>query len=653
VGGIYTNALLANMTKNMKLEATIKCFDPIRVAVDDPIFNEPDPAIRATLDPAVCYPSTPPASPSAPPSSPSAPPAPSDSDLRYQAAYYKSMHQRAAAHVKVLQQQLADTAARCRADANAKAADRIQVLQQQLADTTARCRADANAKAADRIAALELDLAAAKARIRQLEQQLFGRKAEAYKATDKLPTPADPLADPPSASSAISSVKRPRGQRRQKPGPQRRDHSALPLVEETIELPAERCLCSACGLPFETFPGTEDSEVLEINVNAYRRVIKRRRYRPVCGCGAHQGIITAPVAPRVIPKNNLGVSVLVEILLDKFCFYRPTYRLLSDWRTRGLDLSLGTVTGCLRRLAPLFKPVYEALIDHLRKQNHWHGDETRWSVFAKTAGKAGYRWMIWVLHSQEVIVYVLDPTRAHEVPEETLGPDAQGTMSVDRYSAYKAMKQVKDGKILLSFCWAHVRRDFLEVMRSWPKHEEWGFHWIGQIGLLYKTNEERIAALAEPEVFKIKDEELRKQLEAMAQERDKELSDQELAEPRRKVLASLVEHWQGLVVFVDKPSVPMDNNQAERDLRGVVVLRKNSYGSGAKWAGELAAMVFSVMETLEMWNINPRQWLTAYLQECAREGGKAPGEVKGYLPWEMSAEKKKEWALEQKSEDSS
>ena len=97
----------------------------------------------------------------------------------------------------------------------------------------------------------------------------------------------------------------------------------------------------------------------------------------------------------------------------------------------------------------------------------------------------------------------------------------------------------------------------------------------------------------------------------------------------------------------------MDNNQAERDLRGPVVGRKNYYGSGAQWMGDLAALLFSVFATLLLWNINPRLWLKAYLEEIARGGGKVPADVKRFLPWHMSEESKKEWGLEKEGEDSS
>ena len=80
--------------------------------------------------------------------------------------------------------------------------------------------------------------------------------------------------------------RRPRGQQRGKPGPKRRDYSHLPAVVEDKVLPPDQCRCSRCGQPFADFPGTEDSIILEIEVRAHRRVIRRRRYRPTCSCAA-------------------------------------------------------------------------------------------------------------------------------------------------------------------------------------------------------------------------------------------------------------------------------------------------------------------------------------------------------------------------------
>jgi hypothetical protein len=98
-------------------------------------------------------------------------------------------------------------------------------------------------------------------------------------------------------------------------------------------------------------------------------------------------------------------------------------------------------------------------------------------------------------------------------------------------------------------------------------------------------------------------------------------------------------------VFVEHPEAPMDNNTAERAQRGPVVGRKNYYGSGAVWAGRLAAMMFSLLQTLCLWNLNPRAWLTAYLTACAEAGGVPPEDGERFLPWHMSEEDCRRWSL--------
>jgi transposase len=474
-----------------------------------------------------------------------------------------------------------------------------------------------------------------RAQLRLREQQLFGRKTETGVANTRTAA----------ATAPQTPLRRRRGQQPGQPGPQRRDYSHLPIVVEDQRIPAEQCCCRRCGRPFASLSGTEDATILEIHVQAHRRLIRRHRYRPTCACGVHSGIVTAPPASRVIPKSILGVSILVELLVDKYLSYRPTYRLLADWRTRDLDLSLGTVTDALQRLLPLFEPVYEALAAHSRQQPLWHGDETRWLVFATQEGKVGFRWYLWVFHSAEVVVFVLAQGRAHDVPEDYLGPQASGIMVVDRYKAYQAIAQVKKGLIVLAFCWAHVRRDFLTVARTWPEQESWALGWVERIAEIYQRNEERQAAAAEASSFAAADARLRAAVTALGAHGEAELQQPQLHPARRKVLESLGEHWTGLTVFVEHPEVPMDNNTAERAQRGPVVGRKNYYGSGAVWSGRLAALMFSLLQTLCLWRLNPREWLTAYLSACAESGGVPPLEVERFLPWNLSVEDRQAWSL--------
>jgi transposase len=483
---------------------------------------------------------------------------------------------------------------------------------------------------------LQLRIAQLEAQLRLREQQLFGRKSETSKA------PSDTANPTPTPAPA----KKPRGQQKGQPGHGRRDHSHLPEVLEVLDLPQDQCCCQDCGQPFAPHSGSEETTILEIDVRAHRRVIRRKRYRPTCDCGRNPGIITAPPPPRLIPKSILGVSIWVTVLLDKYLFYRPTYRLLADLKTHDLDLPLGTLTDGLKQLEPLFKPLYAGLIDRNRNQTLWHADETRWHVFATVEGKVGYRWYLWVFHSSEVVVFVLAQGRSRTVPNEHLGMIEDGIMVVDRYKAYQAMEAVKEGSIILAFCWAHVRRDFLGLARTWPEHEAWALEWVEQIGVLYQLNDARLAVEQDPVAFAIADASLRQAVTAMGQRGEALEAQKDLPTAKRKVLESLGNHWTGLTVFVEHPEVPMDNNTAERIQRGPVVGRKNYYGSGAVWSGRLAAMLFSLFQTLHLWNINPRLWLTAYLQACAELGGEAPKDVSGWLPWNLTTEQRELWQLE-------
>ncbi len=138
------------------------------------------------------------------------------------------------------------------------------------------------------------------------------------------------------------------------------------------------------------------------------------------------------------------------------------------------------------------------------------------------------------------------------------------------------------------------------------------------------------------------------QVDQMRKRCDSELSATNLRQPQRKVLKSLTEHWPGLTVFADSPEVPMDNKRAERSHRGPVVARKNFYGSGALWSGSLAAMLFSLFQTIRLWKLDAGKWLTAYLTACAKAQGKPPPDVETYLPWNMPKERRDE--LSQPSE---
>jgi transposase len=512
--------------------------------------------------------------------------------------------------------------------------EEISQLRREVAQL--RCEAgywkSRHADAVERNRKLQEELDQATAEIRKLKADLFGRKSEKQSSTDR----SNNLDDP---RDQDSTGKKKRGQQPNRPGPTRRDYSHLSVREKFVDVPLEKRVCGRCGKPLDDMGETADSEQVEIEVTVYRRRIRRRRYRKTCNCPGQQ-TLTAPKPPKLIPKGRYGLSLWVHLLLDKFHTGQPIQRTIEQLRLYGLRLAAGTITDGLKRIEPLLQPIYAALRDRNVQSDFHHADETRWLVFVEKQGKNNYRWWLWVFAGEDSVVYVLDPTRAHEVPEGHFPADAQGVLIVDRYSAYKAMKQVRAGKLILVFCWAHVRRDFVRVGKGYPELKEWALTWLRQIRELYRLHRERRQHKSSSPEYAQVDAALREHVATMCQQRDAELADPKLREPCRKVLTSLMEHWSGLTVFIDDPRIPLDNNFAERLMRHPAVGRKNYYGSGAEWAGRLATMMFSILATLKLWKINPRLWLTWYLESCAAAGGKAPSDINSFLPWNLSDERR-------------
>src|SRR5262249_8744847 len=178
---------------------------------------------------------------------------------------------------------------------------------------------------------------------------------------------------------------------RPRKGPQRRDYSHLPAREQLVELPEAQQVCPRCGQPWRERSDTEDSEQIEIEGQAYRRLIRRRRYQATCRC-AGCPTRTAPPPPKLIPKSLLGTSVWLEILLDKYASHRPTERLLAAWKLLGLPIAASTVAGGLQRLVPLFEPLYQAIQERVHQSGYQAGDSDPSLVLLGQDRQEGQPW---------------------------------------------------------------------------------------------------------------------------------------------------------------------------------------------------------------------------------------------------------------------
>jgi len=482
----------------------------------------------------------------------------------------------------------------------------------------------ARQEAAERQARLLAVIAALKAQLGELRQQVFGSRSERGR----------------SAHEGQGGTGRRRGQRPGAPGHGKRQRPELPVVEQMRELAESERRCAKCGLERKRLASTEDSEQIEIEVKAHRRLIRRARYVKTCECPETSAIVVAPKEPKLVARGRYGTSVWVMALVQKFWHQVPTARLLEQLGDRGLSIAPGTLTDGMKRLAPLFAPVVAALRERLVQSSHWHADETTWRVFQELAGKSSNRWFLWMFMSREVVLFTLDPSRSARVPLAVL-EGARGVLSTDRYGAYKVVA----GRLPIknSWCWTHQRRDFVKMAQFRPELRTWGLARVEEIAQLYRLNDARLAASPGAEVPMPTCEQrlLEAHVEHMRGEVARQLADPATVAPARKVLRSMQRHWEGLVLFVSHPWIPLDNNSAEREVRRPVAGRKGYYGSGAIWSGHLAAALFSIFHTLHLWGLSPHAWLTTYLGACAAGGGRAPADIGAFLPWNLTPEQRR------------
>lgn len=469
------------------------------------------------------------------------------------------------------------------------------------------------------------------ARIKYLTRQLYEKKSERSKKKSETP------------EAQSTPAKRGRGQQPGRPTPKPRDQSHLPEYEEVYDLSDNERFCPSCGLPLEEMGDSEDSTLIEtLEVRGYRRRIRRKKYRRGCRCGATKGITTAAGPPKLMSHSRYGSSVWIHILIRKYRLQIPVDRILKNLALHGVSIPKGSVGDGLKRLAPLFEPIYEALEQRSRESPWWQADETRWNVFETTKNKSTFNWYLWVFASEQSVVYVLDPTRAADVIESHLGVLVEGILLVDRYSAYKAYAR-RNEAITLAFCWAHARRDFREAGLKYPVIGEWAESWVGAIDELFHLNRLRMQYRRGSGEFTRGEAQLTESVARMKAALEAERGRGKLHHAQRSVLKSLAEHWEGLTVFLRHPQIPMDNNGSERILRTPVVGRKNYYGSGTHWSARFTAVMFSIFETLALWKINELEWLSDYLRACAVAGGSPPQDISAHLPWNIGEHSERTW----------
>jgi len=476
--------------------------------------------------------------------------------------------------------------------------DKLHAKLHTLTAELARLRGDARPAA-------ELELEFLKELLAQRERALFGASSE------QRPWPATP---PPSA-----------------PPVPRRGHGptaqpTLPMVDVVHELAAADLTCPQCGGTLrEMAEQTEDAD--EITVVERRFVLlkhRRKKYRCACnGC-----VDTAPGPRRLAARpdcrgRRYSPSFAVEVAVNKYLDHLPLERQARVMSREGLTIESQTLWDQIEALATVLQPTYAALRQYVLTAPVVGADETWWRLLG---GPESKRWWAWSVLREDAVTYTILASRSQEAARRVLD-GYHGVVLADGYGAYDALARAGPG-FTLAHCWAHVRRKFVEAEPHYPAPCAEILELIGQLYGVERacsgpdpvaSEETRAAALALRA-------QLRREQSTSIVEAIRGWAQQPRALPESslgKAIAYMLGLWPGLTRFLHDAWIPLDNNATERGLRGLVVGRKNHYGSRSQRGTEVAALFYSLIESAKLCGVEPK----AYLLQATHAALETPGTV--------------------------
>jgi transposase len=388
----------------------------------------------------------------------------------------------------------------------------------------------------------------------------------------------------------------------------------LPVEEEHVELsvgPQPCCSCVKQGV-LEKWEGqTEDSELIDVVERRYVvKQIRRQKYRYSCGCG----VVTAPVVPKLIPQGRYSPNVAIQIAIDKYADHLPLERQVKAMARQGLKTTSQSLFDQLWGLAEVLRPVWLRLGEYVRKQLVLFVDESRWPLFPTKYSKKvkTTKWHIWTMASEQGVFYLVQGTRSTQGAKNLL-QDYQGHVMCDGFSSYNYLR-TKEG-IYLHQCWSHARRKFYDLQTSFPEESNYV---LDELETLYRWEKEA-SKHEEPDKERAR---MRKEKARPVLEKLKTWMIEQQAVPESGLHGAIqyaLNRWKELLLYLEYPHVPMDNNFVERELRNAVNGRKNHYGSRSERGTEVAGIFYSFLETCKLLGINPHRYLK-YVVDAAFHG---------------------------------
>lgn len=422
-------------------------------------------------------------------------------------------------------------------------------------------------------------------RLAELERQLAGKTQKIFgTSSERRP---GPNVEPP-----------PPKPKREGHGPRQQD---LPEVEKIIELDPTDLTCTQCGGQVGEWDGQfEEAEEIDVIHRAFVVTkFKRKKYR--CACNAC--IKTAPPPPKLIPGGHYSIDFAIEVAINKYLDHMPLERQARAMKRDGLICDSQTLWDQLDSLAFLLGSTHEALHQYVLQQALIGADETNWRLMN---GEGSKHWTVWTLCSPDAVYYHLANNKSEQEAKPLLA-GYTGVVMVDGAAVYRAVQRHVGGFALLN-CWAHVRRKFFEAEKFFP---ECGVV-LDLIGQLYGVEKQAPPGPdGDAQRLKLRQEKSRpivaKILAWALETRTRTLPKGGLG----KAIAYMLNLWPGLIAFLDDPRIPLDNNATERAERGIVCGRKNHYGSRSVRGTQVAALLYSLLESCKLAEVDPRAYLRA------------------------------------------